>query len=123
MSRNVIKTKGISNEIAKILGEYSSEIEVGVEAAKDTISKETAKNLRETSPKGATGRYAKGWKVSDIKGKKVVHNKTDYQLTHLLEYGHANVNGKRTPAHPHIRPAEEKAISDFNETIRKFLGN
>lgn len=123
MARKVIQTKGISNEIAKILSEYSSEIEVGVELAKDTISNETAKNLRETSPKGATGRYAKGWRVSDIKGKKIVHNKTDYQLTHLLEYGHVNANGGRTPAKPHIRPAEEKAINDFNEAIRKALGN
>lgn len=114
--------KGITNEIAKILTEYSKDIEVGVSLAKDTVSNNTAKKLRLTSPKGSKGRYAKGWTVSDVRGKKVVHNKTDYQLTHLLEYGHVKVNGGRVDAKPHIRPAEEEAIKEFNEAIKKVLG-
>lgn len=116
------RIQGITNEIAKILTEYSKEIEVGVSLAKQTVSLNTAKKLKITSPKGATGSYAKGWTVSDIRGKKVVHNKTDYQLTHLLEYGHAKVNGGRVAAHPHIRPAEEEAIKEFNDAIKKVLG-
>ena len=114
--------KGITNEIAKILTEYSKEIEVGVSLAKDDVSNRTAKNLKNTSPKGPTGNYAKGWTVSNINGKKVVHNKTDYQLTHLLEYGHVKVNGGRVEAKPHIRPAEEEAIKEFNDAIKKVLG-
>lgn len=122
MASTNTRIKGINNEIAKILSEYSDEIEVGLSLAKDTVAKKTAQNLKVTSPKGATGTYAKGWAVSDIRGKKVVHNKTDYQLTHLLEYGHAKRNGGRVAAHPHIRPAEEQAINDFNEAVRKALG-
>ena len=117
------RIQGITNEIAKILTEYSQEIEVGISLAKDDVSKKTAQNLKSTSPKGPTGKYAKGWTVSNINGKKVVHNKTDYRLTHLLEYGHAKVNGGRVSGKPHIRPAEEQAISDFNEAVRKALGN
>ena len=119
------KIKGITNEIAKILTEYSNEIEVGMSLTKDDVSKKTAQNLKNTSPKKkgkGGGRYAKGWTVSDIRGKKVIHNKTYYQLTHLLEYGHAKVNGGRVDAIPHIRPAEEEAIKEFNEQIRRFLG-
>lgn len=116
------RIQGITNEIAKILTEYSNEIEVGISLAKDSVSKKTAQNLKSTSPRGATGRYAKGWTVSNINGKKVVHNKTDYQLTHLLEYGHVKVNGGRTESKPHIRPAEEQAIQEFNEEVRKALG-
>ena len=118
-----IKISGINNEIAKIMAEYSKEVEVDLNLAKDKIAKETAQNLKQTSPKGSTGDYAKGWSVSNINGKKVVHNKTDYQLTHLLEYGHAKVNGGRVAAKPHIRPAEEKAINDFTEAVKKALGN
>lgn len=114
--------KGITNEIAKILTEYTDEIEVGLSLAKDTVSQKTARYLRDTSPKGVTGDYAKGWTVSDIRGKKVVHNKKKYQLTHLLEFGHAKRNGGRVAAKPHIRPAEEQAINEFNEAVRKVLG-
>lgn len=115
--------KGITNEIAKIITEYSKEVEFELSSAKDTISKKTAENLKITSPIGSSGSYAKGWTVSNIKGKRVVHNKTDYQLTHLLEYGHAKVNGGRVAAKPHIRPAEEKAINDFTDAVKKALGN
>ena len=117
------KIQGITNEIVKILREYSNEIEVGVSLAKDTVSKKTAQNLKSTSPKGPKGSYAKGWTVSNINGKMVVHNKTDYRLTHLLEYGHVKVNGGRVAAKPHIRPAEEEAIKEFNDAVRKALGN
>jgi len=83
--------------------------------------KKAVKRLKETSPEGDTKRYKKGWRVSDINGKKIVHNKTDYQLTHLLEYGHAKVNGGRVAAKPHIRPVEEQVIKDFTEGVEKVI--
>ena len=86
--------------------------------------KQAQKELRETSPKrkkGKTaGRYAKGWRVKSVEKKKgvievTVYNKTDYQIAHLLEYGHAVVVGGRTighaDAHPHIEQAEQNAIN------------
>lgn len=118
-----VEISGINNEIAKIMAEYTKEVETDLNLAKDKIAKETAQNLRQTSPKGSTGNYAKGWKVSNVNSKRVVHNKTDYQLTHLLEYGHAKVNGGRVSARPHIRQAEEKAIKDFTESVKRALGD
>ncbi|MBS6888627.1 MAG: HK97 gp10 family phage protein [Clostridium sp.] len=115
------KIKGISNEFAKILSEYKDEIVKGIEKEKEIVSKKAVKRLRETSPEGSTKRYKKGWRVSDINGKKIVHNKTDYQKTHLLEYGHAKVNGGRVAAKPHIRPVEEQVIKDFTEGVGKVI--
>lgn len=112
--------KGINNEIAKILREYSDEIEVGMLQARDGISKETAKNLKKTSP-NKTGDYRKGWRVSDINGKKIIHNKTEYRLTHLLENGHAKVGGGRVAPRVHIRPAEEKAIKEYIEATENLI--
>ncbi len=117
------KIKGISNEFSKILSEYKEEVILGMNNVKEEVAKSTVKELRNTSPKKkgkGGGMYAKGWKVSDIKGKKIIHNKK-YQLTHLLEYGHAKVNGGRVAAKVHIRPAEEKAIEDYIRGVQKVI--
>ena len=51
-----------------------------------------------------------------------MHNATDYQLTHLLEFGHA-INGgtKRVKAIPHIEPAKENAVETFVQEVEKVI--
>ena len=99
-----VKIKGITEEFNKIMKEYTDEVEKGVALA--------GKN---------GGSYAKGWRVTEIDGKNVIHNKTDYQLTHLLENGHAKVNGGRVAARVHIRPAEEEAINEYIKEVEKVI--
>lgn len=115
------KISGLSDEIVKALAEYTTEVTKGLEQSKKDVAKRAVSTLKSTSPKGSTGSYAKGWTISKIDGKQVVHNKTDYQLTHLLEYGHAKVNGGRTVAKPHIRPVEEQASKEFIEEVEKVI--
>lgn len=110
----------LSNEIAKTLKEYTDEVIEGVKVAKVEVAKNTVSLLKETSPK-KTGSYAKGWRNKDVNGIQVVYNKTDYQLTHLLEFGHAKINGGRVSEKPHIRPAEEKAIKEFEKEVKKVI--
>ena len=45
-----------------------------------------------------------------------------YQLAHLLEKGHAKRGGGRTKAMPHIAPAEENAVKELENDIKKALG-
>ena len=113
--------EGLSDAIVKALAEYTDEVEKGLEVEKKTVAEKAVQVLEATSPKGATGDYAKGWTTSNINGKQVVHNKTDYQLTHLLEYGHAKRNGGRVAGKPHIRPVEEKAVNDFIDGVKKVI--
>ncbi len=114
------KVKDLSSQIAAALAAYTDEISEGMETVKQESAKNVVKILKVTSPKG-TGDYAKGWRVSQIGTKQVVHNKTNYQLTHLLENGHAKVNGGRVAARVHIRPAEEKAIADFISGVERVI--
>lgn len=111
-----------TDDLIGALEEYTDGVTEGVKEAVSDVGKETAKALRTTSPK-RTGSYRKGWRVkntSENSQEKVVtvHNATDYQLTHLLENGHANRDGTFTPAHKHIKPAEEAAMRSLEEKVR-----
>ena len=109
-------------ELAEALEEYADGVTDGVKEAVSTVGKETAKALRASSPK-RTDSYRKGWRVKNTKENSqekivTVHNATDYQLTHLLENGHANRDGTFTPAHKHIKPAEEAAMRSLEEKVK-----
>lgn len=85
------------------------------------ITKELVQDIKRNSPVGArNGRYRDGWTYKKDGQRYIIHNKTDYQLTHLLEKGHARVGGgPRVPGRAHIRPAEHNAIIKFELAIKK----
>lgn len=112
-------------EIRNLLEEYNKEVaEVVKECAKETAQK-CARQLKASSPRGARGRYAKGWSVKKEGDGFIVHNKTDYQLTHLLENGHVIANGSgtygRTRGIKHIEPVEREMVTEFERTVRERL--
>ena len=81
--------------------------------------------------KERTGKYTKDWDVAqrDSRAGRItgtesysVHNKKHYQLTHLLQNGHASRNGGRVKAYPHIDSAEEKAEKAATDYIEDKLG-
>lgn len=129
-----IKISDLSAAVMAGLKEYSATVAAEIkEAAKETAS-DCAKELRQTSPvrksnktrkdsKGEAikkGRYTKGWKVkkafeNGVMARYTVYNATNYQLTHLLEKGHAKRGGGRVAAIPHIEPAEQKAIEEMEK--------
>lgn len=119
------------NKMGKVIKDYLEnyieDIENDVVDITDNITKEAIKELQEKSPEGKGTRekpYKKGWRRQSIKsGLKnhryaiKIHNATNYQLTHLLEFGHATRNGGRTKAIPHIRPIEEKYSGKYEKNI------
>lgn len=110
----------LANEITRALRQYTNEVEQEVQAAAEEVASESVDKLKQTSPK-KTGNYAKSW-TKTKKGKKwIVHNKKHYRLTHLLEKGHAKVNGGRVGAKVHIAPVEHNAINDFIERVERAV--
>lgn len=91
---NTIKAEDLQKELSKYLESYAEDIEDDVESTTDTLTKEAVQELKNTSPRRQGTRenpYWKGWtkqKNRRNKGRYTVkiHNKTNYQLTHLLEF-------------------------------------
>ena len=113
----------LSIEITKLLKEYSTQTTDTVKKIVRRVGRETAKELRQDSPRD-TGEYAAGWRsrVRAEASDKIdveVYNSSKPQLTHLLEYGHAKVNGGRVEGIPHIRPAEEEAVKKLESLIKQ----
>ena len=83
------------------------------------------KDIAENAPK-RTGRYGKSWNVKTTLETStamtvMVHSKTQYQLAHLLEFGHALRQGGRTRAFPHIEPAEQRAAEMLEREVEAAL--
>ena len=111
-------------DLTDALSEYADGVQEGVNEAVKDVAKETTKKLKTTSPK-RTGEYRKGWSVKNTSSKATetvvtVYNRTDYQLTHLLEHGHGG--RAPAPAHPHIAAAEQAAAQSLEEKVRIVIG-
>lgn len=116
-----IKIDDLPKELTDIMKLYTQDVEQGLEKEKQKVAREGAKKLRETSPVGYRGRYAKGWTSTKRGSSHIIRNKTDYQLTHLLEKGHALWQGGRSPAIPHIKPVEEEVIKKYTDGVVKVI--
>lgn len=117
-----MKIDGMADAIVRELSAWSKEVVGALKEEVQAVGEDTAKELRQTSPK-RRGAYARDWasKVTyedwqDIRV--TVYNKRHYQLTHLLENGHAKVNGGRVNGFPHISVAEENAARDLEKKVK-----
>ncbi|MEK4283223.1 HK97 gp10 family phage protein [Ureibacillus sp. FSL K6-0165] len=114
-----IDINDLAKEITKTVKQYTGEVVEKVEMSADELSQKGVKLLKERSPK-KSGEYARGWGRVKTKGGYIIKNKK-YQLTHLLEKGHAKVGGGRVPAKIHITPVEEQLIKEFVEAVEKAV--
>lgn len=119
-------------QVDKILDDYSQELRRATANSMDVVAKEAVAKLKSTSPKGSPHRrkYAEGWGIKREKGSGgipviTIHNKTNGQLTHLLENGHVVRNAKgtfgRTRPIKHIAPVEQWANDELPREIEREL--
>ncbi len=119
-------SKNNFTQVIDILKDYSDDIQDGMANEAQRIAKKGKDKLKETSPK-RTGKYAKGWAITNKKGygwiKCVIHNKTSYRLTHLLERPHLTRNGGYTKPKVHMKPVEEACIKEFENNVKSMIQN
>lgn len=143
-----MKLEEIPMAITEGLAEYTDEKIQQISDAVKKHTKEAYKEITEDSPVRKNvprsgivrvngvikdnyqpGAYKKGWisvvRQYDNRTQGYVRNKTNYQLTHLLELGHdlkrkGKVYGK-AKAYPHIVQNQNKAREELNKEIEKII--
>lgn len=114
------KAYSVGDQIADIMDDYAKEVKEQAQKSCQTAAKDTANELKNTSPK-RTGDYARGWSVKKDGEGFIVYNRTNGQLTHLLEFGHAKVNGGRVNAIEHIGKAAQNGERELMADIERSL--
>lgn len=127
-----IKPEDLAREIQKTFEEFQNATDDAVAQGVVQCANEAVNDLRNAHPPGS-GKYGSwnsynaSWKRTNLKKKKrgkysdIVHNEKHYQLTHLLERGHALNNGGRAQAFPHIAPVAEKVEAKLIEAIKSNI--
>lgn len=111
----------LAKDIVKHLEAYTREVQEEIVNITNDITKEAVKELKSKTPFERTGEYKKGWARKKQGDSYVIYNKNKPQLTHLLEHGHVNRDGSRTPGKAHIRPVEEAIVIEYQKRIEKAI--
>lgn len=118
-----INIDDLAVSIEEILEEYGDGVYFATEEGLDEAEKILIKNLKEASPEGKTGDFAKSWKGKGKKYKlrryvgntKMVDGKKGpIPLSNILEY--STVRGK-----PFIKKTYEKSIPEMRDAIIKSI--
>ena len=127
-----IKPDDLSDEITAILNAYADDVSDIVKLGVDEIAEQTVAeiqaNARAAFPDGS-GEYAKTWtskanRTATKRGKygRILYAKgSGGSIAHLLEHGHARVDGGYVQGRPHIAPAEKHAEERFPQLLRDNL--
>ena len=120
-----------SKALEQLLEDYAEVTEEAVMHGLIQTADECVDDLKSANPPGSGHyrswkRYNGGWSRTKLSANKkkgfttIIHNKY-YQLTHLLENGHALKGGGRAAAFEHIAPAERKAQEKLSQNIIKQI--
>lgn len=108
-----VSVDGLADAVLDALRNYSKNVTDTMKNCVLSAAETCLQEIQEKSPV-QTGGYKQGWqnKVAYENGtgvRVVIYNEDNYQLTHLLEFGHANVNGGRTPCSPSYPPSRTES--------------
>ncbi len=125
MSTQTVRIDQLADAVMKGLEEYAKLATDDLKKDVQKAGKKAKEQIESTAPK-KTGKYSKSWAVKKTKETSdsiqvMVHSKNRYQLTHLLEFGHAKRGGGRTKAFPHIAPAEQAGMEQLMRDIENDL--
>lgn len=120
-----VRVFNLEKSVMKLLEEYGQDIGKDVAKGVEEVTPKVVDKLQTVSPK-RTGQYSRGWR-GEVKNDNnghvtaTIYNETDWQLTHLLENGHANRDGGKTKGKKHISPTQKWAEDELYEEVVKLI--
>ena len=117
----------LTSAVDKILQEYGNDVQENLNDIVAQMSKKGAQTIKSQAKGtfGGTGKYASGWtsqtETGRVSAQGTIYNAKVPGLPHLLEHGHANRGGGRTPGRVHIANVEETLIKEFEQKVKSKL--
>lgn len=125
-----VQVDEMADLIAEYMSNYTEVVNEEMKKAVDNVAKEVNKEIKShVTFKQPTGDYVKSFRIKKTYEGRFSKTKTwyvaepHYRLTHLLEYGHALVNGGRSKEFPHIKYGEELAERRMEELAKEAIEN
>lgn len=124
---SIISLEDFEAEMAACLTEVEEDVDAQLDQLKADASQDLLQRLRTGQKHGGrtpelTGEYAAGWTERQEWKRggsvRVIYNAKKPQLTHLLEYGHKNDDGKTVGRRQHIRLAIEETKSEIDKALK-----
>jgi Bacteriophage HK97-gp10, putative tail-component len=116
----------LAGEIVSAVREYTEDVAKAVDKKVDEVANKVLKEAQALAPK-RTGEYARTFVKTKEGGygehRRIIWNKKHYRRVHLLEFGHAKVNGGRVDERPHLRPAYDKHGAALPDELKRIIEN
>lgn len=120
-----VTIENLDTAIQGILQEYEDDVSANLDEITRKIGKTGVKALNNASKSAFDGKkYSKSWTSTAEKGRLyttvTLHSKMP-GLPHLLEHGHAKVNGGRVKGRAHIEPVNQKLVTEYEREVKARL--
>lgn len=112
----------LASELVSAVRDYTEDVSAAIERKVDAVAEEVKADAVNNAPK-RKGKYAKGFKVTKQGNKRIIWNKKNSRLVHLLEFGHAKVGGGRVSGRAHLRPAYDRYAARLPDDIKQIIRN
>lgn len=135
-----ISTDDFAKEVVNTMKQYTKDVVEGINKKVKELGDKGASELQKVvlpnaseigtanpSERRQWKNYSKSWENNYTEGtnyaQSTIRNRKYYPLTHLLEYGHSTIDGKRTRAFKHLEPVEteldNQLLKDAEDIIKK----
>lgn len=127
MAKQRVPAEQLAAAVDKILEKYGDDVRENLAEIGKSVVKAGVRELKSQSSStfGGTGKYASGWtskfETGRLSSQGIIYNGDVPGLPHLLEHGHANRGGGRTPGRIHIATVEEALVKEFESKVKSKL--